>query len=369
MFETTLQSQRAFWSGEDVERPLFGCNFGPNPTDRHPSVMGSLPKGIIKSEDLRVEPFLEDCERLYHLHQEVDLDYSFVGSPFPHLPWTEAIMGCAILCSGTALYAEPCVEDWQRWRVAADAPEGPWGRKLLELMRAVVEHAQGRYPVGATLMRGPADMLAAMRGQSRLPLDFFDCPQTLIRAAEACADVWIQVGKAQLDLIPESMEGYMAGAQAYRMWAPQKAIWLQDDAMASLSPNLYRDVFLPQVRRIAGAFACTGFHMHGKVACGMEQILSQVLSVPELDVMHLSPDSGQGMEDLIPHWKRIREHKRLVLMRPYGEDCHCWLGRILTEVPAGGLSIQVEVNNVAEGRIIKKLFQQVADGRFEKASQ
>ena len=323
--------------------------------------MWSLPEGVLKPEDIQIEPFLEDSERLWRSYQEIDLDYSFVGSPFPHLPWMEAIMGCPVRCSGKALFAEPCVEDWHGWRVRGEALKGPWGQKLLELMRAVVKHADGRYPVGATLMRGPADMLAAMRGPSQLPLDLFDCPETVRRAAKACADIWIQVGKAQLDLIPESTEGYMAGAQAYRMWAPEKAIWLQDCAMALLSPNMYCDVFLPQTRRIASEFPCAGFHLHGKAAWGANQLLS----VPELDVMQLSPDSGQGMDDLIPRWKQIREHKRLVLMRPYGEDLPSWLERVLAEVPVGGLSIQVEVSSIEEGRIAKKLFQQVTNGQFK----
>ena len=123
-----------------------------------------------------VEPFLEDCERLYQFHRECDPDYLFVGSAFPHFPWMEAIVGCPVVFSGAAFFAEPYVDDWQGWRAPVKPLETPWGQKLLELLQAVAEHARGTYPVGATLMRGPSDMLAAMRGPSRFPLDLFDCP-------------------------------------------------------------------------------------------------------------------------------------------------------------------------------------------------
>jgi hypothetical protein len=353
VFETVLSRQRAFWSGAEVDRPLFGCHLGPNAADRHPAVVRSLSPGPLKPEDLRVEPFLEDCERLYRFHREFDLDYSFVGSPFPHFPWMEAIAGCPVMFSGTAFFAESCVEDWQRWRVPDQPLEGPWGRKLLELMRAVAAHAKERYPVGATLMRGPADMLAALRGPSRLPLDLFDCPEAIRRAAEACADVWIEAGKAQLALVPESDEGYMAGAQAYRTWAPEKAIWLQDDATALFSPNLYRELLLPQIGRILDQFPCTGFHLHGKIAWGIDLLLS----LPKLDVIQFGPDAGQRMDELFPQSQRIQEHKKLVFLRCYEGDFPHWLGRVLAEFRPGGLSIQVQVCNAREGMIVRRLFE------------
>jgi hypothetical protein len=352
MFETVLSRQRAFWLREATDRPLFGCHLGPTAADRHPAVVRSLSPGLLRPEDLRIGPFLEDCERLYRFHREFDVDYCFVGSPFPHFPWLEAIVGCPVRFSGTAFFAEPCVEDWQRWRPPEAPLETPWGRKLLELMRAVAEHAGRRYPVGATLMRGPADMLAALSGPSRLPLDLFDCPEAIRRAAEACADVWIQVGQAQLALVPESTEGYMAGAQAYRTWAPEKAIWLQDDATALFSPRLYRDLLLPQIERILGQFPCTGFHLHGKIAWGIDLLLS----LPKLDVIEFGPDAGQGMNQLFPESKRIQEHKKLVFLRWYEADLAGWLGRVLTGFPPNGLSIQVQASNAEEGMIVKQLF-------------
>ena len=279
-------------------------------------------------------------------------DYCFVGSPFPHFPWMEAIVGCPVRFSGTAFFAESCVENWQRWRPPEAPLETPWGRKLLELMHAVAEHAGRRYPVGATLMRGPADMLAALSGPSRLPLDLFDCPEAIRRAAEACADAWIQVGQAQLALVPESTEGYMAGAQAYRTWAPEKAIWLQDDATALFSPRLYRDLLLPQITRILDQFPCTGFHLHGKIAWGIDLLLP----LPKLDVIEFGPDAGQAMDELFPESKRIQEHKKLVFLRWYEEDLADWLDRVLTGFPPHGLSIQVQASNAEEGMIVKQLF-------------
>jgi hypothetical protein len=354
MFEPFLDRQRAFWSRRPIDRPLFGTNLGTTAIERHPAVVRSLGPGLMKPQDLRIEPFLDDCEWLYEFHRNCDPDYLFVGSAFPHFPWIEAIAGCPVVFSGTAFFAEPFVDDWRDWRAPAKPLETPWGQKLLELLQAVAEQARGRYPVGTTLMRGPSDMLSAMRGPSRLPLDLFDCPAAIRSAAEACADLWVEVAKAQLALVPESTEGYMAGAQAYRTWAPEKVVWLQDDATALFSPILYRDLVLRQIERILDEFPCTGFHLHGKVQWGVDVLLS----IPKLDVIEFGPDAGQDMQELFPLCKRILERKKLVFLRWYEDDLPGWLDRVLAEFPFGGLSVQVQANNPEEGVIIKRLFDE-----------
>jgi hypothetical protein len=356
MFEAVLDRQRAFWSREAVDRPLFGCHLGSNILDRHPAVARSLSPGRLKPDDLRVEPFLDDCERLYQFHCQFDPDYQFVGTAFPHFPWMEAIIGCPTVFSGAAIFAEAYVDDWRQWRPPQKPLETPWGEKLLELLQAVAEHARGRYPVGATLMRGPSDMLSAARGPGRLPLDLFDCPDAIKRATEACADVWIEVGKAQLDLVPESVEGYMAGAQAFRTWAPKKVIWLQDDATSLFSPRLYRELVLAQIEHILGQFPCTGFHLHGKVTWGVDVLLS----IPKLDVIEFGPDAGQDLQVLFPLCRQILEHKKLVLLRWYEDDLPDWLQRVLATFPTAGLSVQVQANNAEEGRLVKAAFNRPA---------
>ena len=146
----------------------------------------------------------------------------------------------------------------------------------------------------------------------------------------------------------------MAGAQSYRTWSPERAIWLQDDAMSLLSPSIYRKRFLPHARRIIGEFPCVRFHLHGTVSWSKEPLLS----LPELDVIQCGVDAGQAAAELFPQWKTIQEHKKLVMARPYGEDLPSWLDRVLAQFPTKGLSIQVEVGSVEEGRITKQLFQQ-----------
>ena len=363
MFGNSIERHRAFWQRQATDRPLLGCNIGLFVDAQFPRLMGAIPPGLVRPEDIRLDLFLEDCERLYQSYREAGDDYPFVAAAFVSLPWMEAIMGCPIRSSPTSFWAEPCIEDWGSWHWQPQVMENPWMQKLLELERALVEHSGGRYPVAPTLMRGPSDMLAAMRGAAQLPLDLLDSPDLTRRAIELCAKVWIEVGQAQLALVPQSDVGYMAGSHGLRTWAPDKVIWLQEDAMAVLSPDLYREFFLPVDRRIAGEFPCTAFHLHGSALWAIDELVE----VPEIDVLELNLEAAYcDVEGTFAGWKKIHAHKPLVMVLSDEEDFWSWLDRVLAEFSSAGLVIQVAAKDLEQAKEVKAGFLEAVGRRRER---
>ncbi len=348
----TLQIQRAFWNREQTSRPLFGCNVGFFMHQTYPTLVATLPKGLVKPEHIRVDLVLKDLEDLYQIHRQLDDDFPFVAVAFPYVPWMEAIMGCPVQNSGTSMWAETMIEDWSAWSWEQPSLQSnPWAQKLLELTEALVERSAGRYFVGATLMRGISDMLSAMRGARRFPLDCYDCPDVVHRAAELCAGVWVAVGKAQLDLLPCSPSGYVSGSFGLRAWAPDKLIWLQEDAMALLSPRIYRESFLPLDRRIAAEFPHSAFHLHGSALWSVNNLLAS----PEFDVIELNYDSGLCDADAtFAAWKKIQMHKPLVVWKQFeGAEFGPWLDRVAGELAPRGLTLQIMVDKVEQARMVR----------------
>jgi hypothetical protein len=350
----SLRRHRAYLSQEEVDRPLLACNIGFYLPECYPSLSSSLPKDrAIVPDDIQIDLFLQDCERLHQLYDQVADDYPFVAGPFIYLPWMEAIMGCPIFAEENSMWAAPAIDDWDKWQWdRASLVSNPWFQKLLALMEALVEHADGRYPVAHTLMRGPADMLSAMRGATRFPLDFYDFPDEVSRAADLCAAIWIEVAQAQLQLIPDSSRGYMGGASGLRSWTPDKIAWLQEDAMALLSPRFYRDHFLPLDRRIADEFPWAAFHLHGSALWA----INDLVVAPELDIVELNYESAQcDVEGTFTGWRRIQEHKPLIIWKEFsGDDFWLWLERVAAELSPRGLSIQVTVSTVDEGLAVQE---------------
>jgi hypothetical protein len=171
--------------------------------------------------------------------------------------------------------------------------------------------------------------------------------------------LWRDLAAAQLARIPESAGGYLAGAAALRTWAPDKVLWLQEDALSLLSPDLYARYFLPVDRRLSESFPCVAFHLHGSALWAIRDLVR----LAGVDVIELNlEDANCDVEATFAGWREIRRHKPVILWRMYGQDLGPWLARVLTELPWDGLSIQVSARNVTEAQTAQDLFlRAVAD--------
>jgi 5-methyltetrahydrofolate--homocysteine methyltransferase len=288
----------------------------------------------------------------------VNDDLPFVAAPFTNMAWMEAILGCRIVNMGNSLYAEMAVKDWDSWHWRAPNLENNlWACKLLEMTSSLVERSRGRFFVGQTLMRGVTDMLSALRGASLFVLDFYDYPETVQRAAALCADTFIQIAHAQLDLIPASDIGYCAGAQP--LWAPEKIVWLQEDAMALISPTLFRRYILPEDRRILRQFPYTAFHLHGSSLWAVDILMEE----ENLNILELHDDSGQvNHEAILQTWKRIQTRKPVVASKIYDSQPSflTWLDRVFTELSPAGLMFIIDVPSSIEGEMVRQWFLEKA---------
>jgi hypothetical protein len=355
-----LQRHRAFLAMAPADRPLVGSNlFGLFLNEQYPNFSRPIPEGrLVTPDDIRADLFLEDCEEHFQSYLALDGDYPYIEGACAYVPWMEAIMGCPIRATATSMWAEPVIDDWHAWTwERPNLGKNAWALKLLELLDAVVDHSAGRYPVAPTLLRGPFDMLSALRGPAVLPLDMYDYPSEVRRAAALCTDVWIEVAKAQIARVPDSPHGYFAAPHGLKFWAPERVIWLQEDVASLLSPRFYRDFVQPADRQIAAQFPWTGFHVHGTCCWVAEQLLD----VPEVAVIELNHDADEsGEEKVFSACKKIQGHKPLVIWRDYRKEGFWpWLERILDELSPRGLSIQVHVATLDEALAIKERVEQV----------
>jgi hypothetical protein len=336
---------RAFLGREAVDRPLIGSwLYGFYVHEQYPSVAAAMKPGPIQPDDIPIDLFVEDVAALWRAYSDLDDDYPFSTGAFYGVPWMEAIMGCPVFFSGTNMYSRPIIADWDSFDWQRPTLDNPWAQKLLEFLDALVKRSQGQFACGPTLMRGPADMVAAMRGGTDMVLDLYDQPEKVRRLAELCADVWIEVGRAQLDLVPESENGYIAGCAGLRCWMPEKGIWLQDDTISLLSPGFYRDLFLPQIRRIAAQFPAVAFHLHGDTRWAADLLLE----VDEIDVLEMNYDVGVcDLEQVIADWKKIQQKKPVIAFANVSLQ---EFEHILDELSPVGLSVQTLSPTLEVGR-------------------
>lgn len=334
--EAFLARHRAFWERRPVDRPLQR-EVGRYAVSRSGVEPMRLPlaDGSLAPDGMRLTPELLDPATVHAGYREESQQAAFGRTltaereeygtglavsgdvfapvaPYSLVPWVEAIIGCPIHVSLKAhsLWSLPPYQHLSQIdQVTADPA---WLDKLREFTAFLVEHSRGRFLVTQTLMRGVSDMLEALLGGDGLGLAIYDDPAKFHEIAAQCAEVFIQIARAQLDLIPRFQGGL---SNPFGIWAPGSSIRTQDDASALLSPDQYAKFILPYQERIAAAFDYSVIHLHSTCLHVAEAICDSSISAVQVSVDPVP--FGPPVPALLPQLARILEKKPLILEGPF----------------------------------------------------
>ncbi len=345
-----VQRHQSFWSRGPADRPIGSVWIGSRmPEDLFPAAR-ALPVGRVMPADVDVASFLADYERLYQMHDSVGDDAFWGASPFFGIPWVEATLGCPIHYSGESFWTEPILQGWPE-EPRLDRSEGEaWLSKLLEFTGALVGHAAGQYAVSPTLMRGPSDLAAALRGHVQMVYDLYDDAEELQRVIDLVTEHWIEVARRQLDLIPRHAGGYLS--HFYRVWAPDRVVCTQEDASASFSPAFFRSHLLPAERRIASAFPYTVIHLHSPTLWSVEQLLEvERLSCIEVNY----DDNGPRLPELLPLLRQVQDVGKPLILR--GAMTPEEIAFVKRELSPRGLLLNLVAGSVEEGQRLMEVLR------------
>jgi len=319
----------AKWLRRANDRPLVGFSLGSYyPLRRYPRGAARLAEGPVRPDDVVVADYLDDTDHLFDLHERAGGDLVFSAAPFLGLPWVEASLGCGVVAdhaTGSTRSTPPANPFVPRF-----SEDNPWVRKMLEFIPALVERSAGRYPVGVTLMRGISDLLSALYGGGNFVLRMVDEPEEVRAVVEKLTDYWIAFGRCLLDALPLFHGG--TGSFFYSLWCPGRMIWLQEDALALLSPALYREFIYPADCRIARAFQNTVIHLHPTRFIPTKLLAASDLAAIELHIDH----DGPRAEELGEHYRTILAAKPLLI---WGDLTDADLEFVLTRLPHQGLAV------------------------------
>jgi hypothetical protein len=329
------------------DRPLLGFFYGSEyPVHRYETGK-TIPVGrALTPDDFPVEPYLDDYDRLFDLHEACGGDFIWSASIFWGIPWLEAALGCPIQLSSYesgSIHAEKSTG----FRNADDIPvfsmDNPWVLKAVEYLEKSAARSNGRYPLATTRMRGISDLLAVLYGDQEFIFTMMSDPDEIKRAADRLGDFWIAFGKMQIDRIPLFHGGI--GSFYYNAWASKGTIWHQEDAVALLSPDLF-DRFIRDVDgRIASAFDGCIMHQHSTGYVPTERYLEMDFTALELHI----DAGGPSAEQLFETHKMILAQKPLLIWGDIPETDMDW---IFSKLPHEGLAVQTVVGSAEQAEAI-----------------
>jgi hypothetical protein len=258
----------------------------------------------VSPDDIHPEMFLSPIERWYREDCDLQCDVIQSFGPSFGIPWMEAIAGCPVVAQTGSLWAESCLDDYRNLSGIHFDVTNPWLRKLLEFTHTLVRFADGRFPVSLPIMRGPLDILAAMRNPQRMCFDFVDRPTDAIQVLEKLTD---------LCGVAESVLGsfrHFTVATLRLNTGADKAITPQNDASTLISQDMYKRFALPFDRIIIHRFPFHSFHLHSTEYHQIDALL-ELEKLTALQ-MFLEPDSGgPSMEVMLPIVRHILDHDSL----------------------------------------------------------
>lgn len=329
------------------ERPLLGFYHGSEyPIHRYEAAR-RIPVGReLTPDDFQVEPYLDDCDRLFDIHERCGGDFIWSASIFWGIPWLEAALGCPLVLSSYesgSIHAETPVG----YRGAESLPEfsrdNPWVQKAIEFIERISERSAGRYPLATTRMWGVSDLLAVFYGGHELIFKMMAEPDEIKKACRKLCDFWIEFGKMQIELLPEFCGG--TGSFYYNAWAPRGTIWHQEDAAALLSPALFEQFIAPYDEEIVDAFDGCIMHQHSTGYMPVDQYLRMSFTALELHI----DSGGPSAEELFDTHRLILQSKPLIIWGALSEKDLDW---VFARLPVQGLAVITVVESSQQAEAI-----------------
>lgn len=332
------------------KRRIFGFFVGSDYPLHRWEASQSLPVNRpLKPEDFEVEPYLDDCDRLFELHESCGGHFIWSASAFWGIPWLEAALGCPIKAdhSTGSIHSEPPPDFHGRDDLPVFDADSPWMRKAVEFIDRMARRSDGRWPIGTTRMRGISDLLSALYGGAEFIMAMLDQPEEVKLVCEKLTDFWIEFGKLQLQHIPLFHGG--VGSFYYNLWAPKGTVWHQEDAAALLSPHLYDEFIREHDERIVAAFDGCIMHQHPTKFVPTEFYLKMGFKALELHV----DKGGPSARELHAQHLKILEHVPLLI---WGNLSPADLDWIFNNLPVEGVAVMAVVDDALQAANLWKTY-------------
>ncbi|MFO7871543.1 MAG: hypothetical protein R6V03_08955 [Kiritimatiellia bacterium] len=280
-FEEIVPRLEAFWRGEFLDRPCMDICA---PADKQRDI--PVPKDlqqqwtdigfVIAAQEARMES-------TYFAGEAVPFFRPNLG---PDL--FSALMGSELEYAETTSWIRPGL-DWNNplpFEIHEDCFEWRWHMEIYDRLK---ERAPGRYLVTVPDCHSGGDALMSMRGGSNLCLDIYDYPEEIKAAVKQMEKVLYRFNEAFRKRVEEmGQNGHVTSW--LRAWSPVYSTPVQLDLLALISPQMFRDFFLDEVKLQCSIPDNAIFHLDGPDAVKHLDIICEL----PINAVQWVPGAGNG---------------------------------------------------------------------------
>ena len=334
-----LERQRAFWRRENRDRPVIG--FTGSYFAGETIEMVNKTEGRLYPEDVNIERILEFSDGQFEAWRDCTGDLVWSANPLFKFRWLAAALGAQIMAGGNSIWAEPFLKSYDQVDQLVIREENPWVQTLWALTDAMVEHANGRYPVSANEFMAPLTALADFRGNTELAFDLYDHPDEVKRTMDRLTECWGYLVTQQYRRL-RPWHGGFTGAQRF-IWAPGQIIEFNEDPAFMFKLPFHEEFVIPSHKKAFTYIEYAYIHMHSTQL----HTLDRLLDLEDLPAIELTPDYGQSIPDMIPLIQKAQARKPTIVHAFFTVD---EMKMIIEQVPPEGLCVIGRADTPEEAR-------------------
>ena len=165
---------------------------------------------------------------------------------YPGHTGLQTFLGCPIELDHTTGWSRPILtgEDLETSSLHLHTG-GRWWPFALELQHTAAAASEGKSIPSVGAFGGCGDVLAAVRGTEALLFDCLERPDQVVAAELRLMDLWCHT----YDALAAPLDQPRRGATCwFCLWAPEKFYATQCDFAYTISPHMFRNLFLPRPR-------------------------------------------------------------------------------------------------------------------------
>ena len=330
--ESIERYRQSFWNKTMSDRPPVGvsCEGSNTPINY---LRRRFEGTELFPQDVSEELCMSDYEYMSPERRVFSDDLMPFNTAWRAVPWLEAMCGCPVRYSEGSLAPGHCTGSLEEL-VSRELPSNKgWYDCLERQTEMLVSTSPDDCWISPSILRGPSDILAAVRGMANFFCDLHDNITLVDKAAAQANRLLLDILDMHFRHVHPHMGGYVHN---YGYWAPGKTYVIQDDAMGMCSPAMYRDVFMSYNAEIVQSLGdYILFHLH---STGI-QFYHDLLTVPGLAGIEVTlEENGPRPADLVPMFRKILEQSRLIVFAyHFFEE----MAGILDKIPHEGLYLVI----------------------------
>lgn len=211
-------------------------------------------------------------------------------------------MGCEPHFEPRTVWHSPRYDTWDAGDDIRFDPSNRWYRMLCDLTRASAQRAKGRYLVSGQGFGCVSDVIADLWGSDHALAAMAERPETIKAITRKLTDISLRL----FDEVDAIAAPHQDGSFDWiNLWAPGRMWTLQSDLCCMISPAMFDDYILEELRQEAEHADFAFYHLDGP---GAIRHLDALLGIEALAGIQWVPGAGASQDplDWIDLFRRVQ---------------------------------------------------------------